>query len=134
MICGICDKTDNDLYLSDPPQYKCTITGNFHSYFDECECVESITTNESIPTTESTATSESITTFLEKTEINIEASCIVCGEGVELTEEEVMSLNYGNCIHSKVCDKCKEAILYMRSELEESEMIRKVFERLPKFI
>lgn len=34
--CGNCDKTDGLCYTSDPPQVKCTITGEFHYYDDEC--------------------------------------------------------------------------------------------------
>lgn len=43
--------------------------------------------------------------------------CIICGESVELTEMEEAQLRYGRCIHSKVCDKCKAAILYMREQM-----------------
>jgi uncharacterized protein YlaI len=43
--------------------------------------------------------------------------CIICDESVELTEEEEMSLKYGNHVRSKVCDKCKEVILYMREQM-----------------
>ena len=45
------------------------------------------------------------------------ASCIICGEAVELTEMEEEQLRYGHYIHSKVCDKCKAAILYMRKQM-----------------
>lgn len=45
------------------------------------------------------------------------ASCIICGESVELTEMEEAQLRYGRYIHSKVCDKCKAAILYMREQM-----------------
>lgn len=44
-------------------------------------------------------------------------SCIVCGESVLLTEQEEISLQYGHSIHSKVCDKCKAAVLYMREHM-----------------
>lgn len=45
-------------------------------------------------------------------------SCLVCDEPVNLTEEEVMTLKYGHPIHSKMCNKCKQAILRMREELD----------------
>jgi len=40
--------------------------------------------------------------------------CIICDESVQLTDEEVTAMQYGHHIHSKVCDKCKQAILHMR--------------------
>jgi hypothetical protein len=45
------------------------------------------------------------------------ASCLICGEPVPLTEMEESALRYGHHIHSKVCDKCKAAILYMREQI-----------------
>lgn len=44
--------------------------------------------------------------------------CIICGESVELTPNEVMSLEYGSHIRSKVCDKCKTAVLCIREQME----------------
>ena len=49
------------------------------------------------------------------------ACCIICGESVPLTPNDVISLEHGHDIHSKVCDKCKAAILRMR-ELMEAEV------------
>lgn len=37
MYCGNCDKTDGNCYTSFPPKVKCTVTGNFHFYDDECD-------------------------------------------------------------------------------------------------
>lgn len=37
-LCGGCDQTDGFCYTSNPPQVKCTITGNFHFYDDKCDC------------------------------------------------------------------------------------------------
>lgn len=48
-------------------------------------------------------------------------SCLICGEPVPLTEMEESRLDYGLPIHSKVCDKCKVAILYMREQMEQRE-------------
>lgn len=45
-------------------------------------------------------------------------SCIVCSESIPLTQEEELSLQYGHSIHSKICDKCKQAILHMREQIE----------------
>jgi hypothetical protein len=44
-------------------------------------------------------------------------SCIICEESIPLTEWEESALSYGHHIHSKVCDKCKAAILYMREQM-----------------
>lgn len=43
--------------------------------------------------------------------------CIICDEAVELTEMEEARLDYGHHVGSKVCDKCKAAILYMREQM-----------------
>ena len=44
--------------------------------------------------------------------------CIICGELVELTPNEELSLHRGFHIDSKVCDKCREAILHTRKQIE----------------
>lgn len=44
--------------------------------------------------------------------------CIICGEPVELTPNEELSLRRGFHIDSKVCDKCREAILHTRKQIE----------------
>ena len=49
-------------------------------------------------------------------------SCIVCGESIPLTEQEELALLYCHSIHSKVCNKCKATILYMREKIELKEM------------
>ena len=38
MHCGNCTKTDGIVYMSNPPKLKCTVTGEFHGYGDECDC------------------------------------------------------------------------------------------------
>jgi hypothetical protein len=38
MICGNCEHTDGLIYTSNPPQVKCTITGEFHKNDFECNC------------------------------------------------------------------------------------------------
>lgn len=47
--------------------------------------------------------------------------CIVCGESAELTKEEEVRLDYGRHVGSKVCDKCKAAILYMRDQMPQDQ-------------
>ena len=62
-------------------------------------------------------------TIIQKNTMNIKGSlgmpCIICGETVELTPNEVMSLEYGSHIRSKVCDKCRAAVLRIRKQMEQ---------------
>lgn len=44
-------------------------------------------------------------------------SCIVCDESIPLTQNEELALRHGHHIPSKICDKCKAAILYMREQM-----------------
>lgn len=46
-------------------------------------------------------------------------NCLICREPVRLTESELAALNYGIKTDSKICDKCKRAILYVRKQIEE---------------
>lgn len=50
--------------------------------------------------------------------IRICKECIICGEGVELTEIEEAHLRHGYHIDSKICDKCRLAILYIRNQIQ----------------
>lgn len=43
--------------------------------------------------------------------------CIVCEEAVLLTQHEEHMLRCGKDVPTKICDKCKNAILYIRSQL-----------------
>lgn len=36
-ICGVCKFNDGCIYTSNPPQYKCTITGKFHFGGHTCD-------------------------------------------------------------------------------------------------
>lgn len=36
-ICANCEHNDGNVYTSNPPMYKCTITGEFYHGFHECE-------------------------------------------------------------------------------------------------
>ena len=37
MICANCEHNDGMVYTSNPPMYKCTITGEYYHGFHECE-------------------------------------------------------------------------------------------------
>lgn len=92
MKCGNCDKTDGLCYTSNPPKVKCTITGKFHEYDDECDAIKTIKV-----------------TAVDN--VRICTDCIICGEPVELAGI--------HDVGSKVCDKCKQAIMHFRKHLEE---------------
>lgn len=51
-----------------------------------------------------------------KTTIAIQ--CLICGEGVELNWVEQACVDHGRSIHSKVCAKCKAAVMKIRKEME----------------
>lgn len=54
---------------------------------------------------------------LNKPFIGFGVPCIICGETVPLPEEDVMKLEHGMHIHSRVCTSCKEAVLYIKKEM-----------------
>ena len=109
MKCGNCDKTDGLCYTSLPPQVKCTITGRFHKYDDECDCSATGVYNGDMK--------EGKLYTPSGTKVSICTHCIVCDEPIELTSVEEMYLSYGKNINAKVCDKCKQAIMYVRKQL-----------------
>lgn len=44
-------------------------------------------------------------------------TCIICGEAVEFTPNEEMAFRREYPVDSKVCDKCRQAILYVRNQM-----------------
>ena len=40
--------------------------------------------------------------------------CMICGEGVSLSEYEECAVKFGRPIPSKICDDCKKAILAVK--------------------
>jgi hypothetical protein len=54
---------------------------------------------------------------VDNSKFNIGKACIVCGEHVELTENEKMSLHHGRDIDSKMCYECRLAIMHMRRQM-----------------
>lgn len=98
MKCGNCDKTDGLCCTSNPPKVKCTVTGNFHEYGDECDAVNTID-------------------ITKEPKVSRCTRCIICDSPVELTDEEKLRLERGHYIGRKVCDKCKQATMYVRKQL-----------------
>lgn len=100
MRCGECYKADRHRHvskLSKPSRCMCTITGEFHDYNDECDCSNYI--------------------LVKPIETNIGTACLVCGESVILTKNELMAIEHRHDIY-KICDKCKAAILHIREQME----------------
>ena len=60
------------------------------------------------------------TVNLKESKYRLGKACLVCGESVVFTEHELMALNSGIKIDSKICDKCRQAILYARKQMEEN--------------
>lgn len=48
-------------------------------------------------------------------------SCIICNEPVILSENEVQLMRSGHHVCSKICDKCKHAIIRMREHTDVSK-------------
>ena len=133
MQCGVCSFTDGMCYTSNPPKVKCTLTGTYHYYGDECDCESIRSTREqenpsliksivkdvdylSCPSL--TLTERELAEFLASDSIAYEAvtticvPCLICGEDVP------MGL-YGNS--SKICDSCKEAVKFVKDKLMEKK-------------
>lgn len=56
--------------------------------------------------------------------IYIGADCIICGEPVDLTDDEKIRIERGHYAPCKVCDECKKAILYMRKHIVNPEVLK----------
>ena len=109
MKCGNCDKTDGLRYTSNPPKVKCTVTGKFHEYGDECDCDTNSVYNGDMK--------EGKLYTPNVTKVSRCTRCIICDSPVELTDEEELRLERGHYIGRKVCDKCKQATMYVRKQL-----------------
>lgn len=95
MRCGNCDKTDGLCYTSNPPKVKCTITGEFHEYGDECDAFR---------------TAEIVKPLYG-------VSCMICNETIRTSE-------YPPIYDREICNKCRAAVLAMRKRIERvTEMI-----------
>ena len=53
--------------------------------------------------------------------VKLSIACLICGESVELDEMELAKLNHGLDIQPKICDSCKNTILYYRRKFEGRE-------------
>jgi hypothetical protein len=110
MKCSSCPYTDNLVYTSNPPQVKCSITGKFHYYDDECDCVLNAAESVKINIPKEDIDLEKLREILETpimspSAVAYSTSCIICGSeiAVDLCEN-----------HTKVCDDCKRAIKFIK--------------------
>lgn len=134
--CRCCPNTDGLVYTSNPPKVRCKITGEFHYFDDECDVSSDLEKNKNLKnsnTDNSNISSDNLTTpcinletdattatasiDITNNSTRLATSCIICGESIELNDNEKLSLQYGLSIHSKVCEKCKEAVLYIREQI-----------------
>ena len=61
-----------------------------------------------------------ITATFKPIETRYSVRCMICDEYVPLTDIDEEMIRYGHRhIGNKICDKCKKAILYMRSMVPE---------------
>ena len=47
--------------------------------------------------------------------------CLVCDNPIELSEEEKELLSTGHVLDLRLCDECKEAILWAKQKMHEDE-------------
>lgn len=110
MNCGSCPHTDNLVYTSNPPQVKCGITGKFHYYDNECDCVLNAPEPVQIKVPEEEVDLKKLRELLESPIITTAVttawtSCLICGSEIPV----------GLCEnHDKVCDDCKKAIKFIK--------------------
>lgn len=136
MICGSCPYTDGLVYTSMPPKVKCTITGDFHEYAENCNCENARKVKESLDrseakvrelpseteyialngATDNTVAFPSFITGRIGTLTAFPAAvlgtpCLICSETIDT----------GFPCGPKICDACKKAILHVRENLEKVE-------------
>ena len=48
---------------------------------------------------------------------NLTIDCVVCGEKIKLSENDLRRIACGSPIAPKICDKCRNAILWARENM-----------------
>lgn len=134
MTCGFCPFNDGMCYTSNPPKRKCTITGEFHFYDDECNCEYSRLLKEkeqsgeslierfpesairvnadNVATSEYEFSSDLSTGYICEPITTFCTPCLICGEDVFV---DLYSMG------PKVCDSCKEAVQFVKDNLMEKK-------------
>lgn len=111
MKCGSCPHTDSLVYMSNPPQVKCSITGKFHYFEDECDCAVNDDTALKVAELSEEECEKFRDMLSEHCFIGTLApfeyctSCLVCGESIPVSM-------YEN--HVKICEDCKKAIMFIK--------------------
>ena len=54
--------------------------------------------------------------------VSFATSCLICNESIPLDDFEIARIKYGRDIAPKICDKCKNAVMQMRKELEKRNL------------
>jgi hypothetical protein len=146
MTCGSCVHADGYCYTSLPPRVKCTITGEFHYYGDECNCKDAceikgeqlvafykalnnpILAYDPADTTVLNGMGENkvnvdLTSLIEVNEHDSyttttlgACNCLICGETIFINAGENSP---------KICDMCKKTVIYLREKFrDEIERIK----------
>ena len=72
---------------------------------------------ETIKVTNKVMTTETVTANKRIHHYTISKACLICGDSVELDEIETAVMMAGHHVDSKICDKCRQAILHIRKQL-----------------
>lgn len=100
MRCGNCNYTDGNVYTSNPPKVKCTLTREFHCGDDECNVVFS----PGVAVLPCEIKGNEIH-FDDRPAVG-DVNCMVCGESIVVLAGEMWG--------PRICDKCKAAIMKIR--------------------
>lgn len=115
MTCGDCPNTDGYHYTSYPAKVKCTITGEYHCFSDECDCNPIQVRDEKQLNAFKDMLSDTTSTirFEDLVPVDRGTHCLVCGEGISLSMSE-----HG----PKICEECKKAILFIKEHFRYDEV------------
>lgn len=143
MTCGSCPYTDGLVYTSMPPKVKCTITGDFHEYSENCSCENARKVKENLDRYaeakgESRSCSDSIGHDL--TVAAVTASTLA--EAIEPVSTGIASILNSQCYAEigtpclvcgetvvvgfvgggpRICKECKQAVLHVRDLLKKNK-------------
>lgn len=131
--CGACKYTDGICYTSNPPKVKCTITGDFHYYDDECDCEDIITPihdainyfKEKLFVSDERSNHEAVLAAnaeyrlpSKPTDIKSAGAHIILGKCPKCGELVNYNQNY--------CDKCGKALLWPAGDSKTNQLIRQL--------
>ncbi len=143
MTCGSCPYTDGLVYTSMPPKVKCTITGDFHEYTENCNCENARKVKENLDRYaeakgEQRLRNESVGDSLTASA----GAAIALTEAIEPVSTGIASIFGSRCYSEigtpclvcgeavivgfvgggpKICEECKQAVLHVRDLLKKSK-------------